>query len=202
MWSLLWKKSDSLHADTCNWLKSVLLLHSQLFSNQMWIRRHCIKNNNKDICSSWFYHHLSLEAALLRISNEILMRKDEHFWFNSIIQILTLILAENFGFSSVILSCRVSQGSVLGPAVFALYLLAFGETWAFLKVSHILHMTWYPVIRFISSQNVAKIIISYHYHYKFLFVLLTALLPLWSTILAIIGSIKSQKCTYYTGPGS
>lgn len=142
----------------------------------MWIRRHCLKNN-KDICSSWFYH---------RHSNEILMRNDEHFWFNSIIQILTLIIAENFGFSSVILSCRVSQGSVLGPAVFALYLLAFGETWAFLKVSHILHMTWYPVIHFISSQNVAKIIISYHY--KFLFVLLTALLPLWSTILAIIGS--------------
>lgn len=99
-----------------------------------------LKNNNKDICSSWFYHHHSLEAALLRISNEILMRKDEHFWFNSIIQILTLIIAENFGFSSVILSCRVSQGSVLGPAVFALYLLAFGQTWAFLKVSHILHM--------------------------------------------------------------
>lgn len=173
MWSLPWKKSDSLHADTCNWLKSVLLLHSQLFSNQMWIRRHCIKNN-KDIRSSWFYH---------RHSNEILMRKDEHFWFNSIIQILTLIIAENFGFSSVILSCRVSQGSVLGPAVFALYLLAFGET--FLKGSHILHMTWYPVTHFISSQNVAKIIISY---YKFLFVLLTALLPLWSTILAIIGS--------------
>lgn len=113
-WSLPWKKSDSLHADTCNWLKSVLLLHSQLFSNQMWIRRHCIKNNNKNICSSWFYHHHSLEAALLRIFNEILTRKDEHFWFNSIIQILTLIIAENFGFSSVILSCRVSQGFVLG----------------------------------------------------------------------------------------
>lgn len=86
------------------------------------------KQTNKDICSSRFYHHHSLEAALLRFSNEILMKKDENFWFNSTIQILTLIIAENFGFSSVILSCGVSQGSVLGPAVFALYLLAFGET--------------------------------------------------------------------------